>query len=85
MKIVIDPEEVEISIVEGLSMELENYMAEFFTILHAGRVVPRSVGATNYIKSIGTLENAEAKIWLVNFIHKKIQQFNAIFVFLIKR
>ena len=85
VKIVIDPEEVEISIMEGLSMELDEYVGEFFTILNEGRVVPGSVDATNYVKSIETLENAEAKIWLVDFIHKNPQQFNALFVFLIKR
>ena len=65
VKIVIDPEDVELSIMEGLSMELDEYVAEFITTIHEGRVIPGSVDATNYCKSIETLDNAEAKIWLV--------------------
>ena len=47
VKIVIDPEDVELSIMEGLSMELDEYVTDFFSIIHEGRVL-EPVG-TNWI------------------------------------
>jgi len=86
VKIIIDPENIELSIMEGISIELDEYVTECFATLRDGRVVPGCVGSTNYSRSIKTLDKVDAKSWLVKFIHNNpTHEFNTIFVYLIKR
>jgi len=67
-------------------MELEDYMSDFFATIHEGRDVPGRADVNNYCQSINTLHNADAKRWLVKFIHDHpTPGFNTIFVNLIKR
>ena len=86
MKIIVDPEEIELSIMEGIAMELGEYATECFVTLLEGCVVPNCVDSTNYSWSIKTLDKVDAKSWLVKFIHDNpTHEFNTIFVYLIKR
>ena len=86
VKIIMDPEDIETSIMEGISVELEEYVAEYFATVYEGREVPGCADATNYIQSINTLHKADAKRWLVKFIHDNpTLEFTTIFVDLIKR
>ena len=86
VEIVLNPEDIEISIMEGISMELEEYVAFFFATIHEGHEVPDCVDATNYCLSIKTLHKADAKSWLVKYIHNNpTHEFTAIFVHLLKR
>ena len=86
VEIVLNLEDIEISIMEGISMELEEYVVVFFATIHEGREVPGCVDATNYCRSIKTLHKADAKSWLVKYIHNNpTHEFTAIFVHLLKR
>ena len=40
VKTTINPKDIELSIMEGISMELDEYVIEFVATLHEGRVVP---------------------------------------------
>ena len=82
----INPKDIKLSIMEGISMELDEYVTDFFATLHEGRVVPGCVDSTNYYRFTKILNKADAKSWLVKFIHDNpTHEFNTICIYLIKR
>ena len=86
VKLLIEPEAIETSIYESLSMDLHEFVTEFLAIVSEGREVAGCADSTNFCRSIETHAKPEAELRIVKFIDDNHNHAcNEVFVKLLKR
>ena len=86
VKLLIEPEAIETSIYESLSMDLHEFVTEFLAIVSEGREVAGCADSTNFCRSIETHAKSEAEPRIVKFIYNNPNHAcNEVFVKLLER